>query len=253
MLYLPGLRNAPNEEIKEAKEYAKGEVSKCYGEWAVKKTENRKNYHLFEKWFFAKGHEPEQRPKKYIFAYKYIYLIETQKECPNCKKNIPVVALGIKNHFIYDTEENRYTPFITNEPVRICLNVERLRIAVRNDLLGFLKSQHNVNYHSRTLRSETTSKNTKEWGHFCPHCDKFQGKSPLIIPKGPFCIDTVEAASKLTLYKINLQYNDIVLYDAELLHGKNDELIEEYGKIVPSDFEPNLEAHPEQRYFGENL
>lgn len=98
-----------------------------------------------------------------------------------------------------------------------------------NKILKYV--QENYNYKLRYSKTVESS----YYANCCQNCDVLQGDFFLFSEvDSPFWIEDEEAARKLKLYKIRLEY-DILVDNVEVGFGSNDYLIKVYGKIIDID------------------
>lgn len=206
---MPLILNVPYEERDDAKQ--RGALWDAQRKkWYVK---NKKNYSDFIKWL----------PKEtYYIICDYLYIIEGVQLCFKCGKETKVIGYGVENYFEFEVE-NECSSFIYEEDeIRITSHIEPLP----NELFKYLQ----VNYNYKIKYSKM--KNDSYLANCCTNCDVLQGDFFLFDEvDSPFFIHNEETASKLTLYRVKLDF-DLPVSNVEMSWSTNDYLIKEHGKFI---------------------
>lgn len=205
--------NVPFAEKDEAKAFgARWDAEKK--KWYVK---DSPNYHKFQKWILAPDED------ECMVVCDHFYLIEGLHTCFKCRKQTKVVGFGIENFIsfynneAYDDSEPEYC----QGEIHIAESFEPLS----DNLLDYLKRTYNYYY------GYSKFTNSNYYGNHCNHCGVLQGNFYLFSEvDSPFCVDSIEAAKALKLYRIALP-SDIKAF-VDVGFGSEDHLIKEYAEIV---------------------
>lgn len=118
------------------------------------------------------------------------------------------------------------TPAYHSDEIHISNDLAKI---LTDKILDYLKNSYNYYYgYSNFTKSYY-------YGNHCNHCGMLQGDYYLFSEfDSPFCIDSIDKAKALRLYRVVLP-SDIKVY-ASIGFGSSDNLIKEYAEII--DFEP---------------
>ncbi|MFZ5354611.1 MAG: DUF5710 domain-containing protein [Bacillota bacterium] len=132
-----------------------------------------------------------------------LYLAESMTQCWKCKKQTRVITLAC--HIIYDldTDDNNQKMLYKQElGFSFISNIEKLP----NDILNIMQ-KHSVDY----KQGYTKASDTSYFNNHCSNCNSVQGDFFLHEePGGTFCPVEDEEIKKITLYKLDINYDLIV-------------------------------------------
>ena len=205
MLYI----NVPFSEKDEAKKLGAWWDSNKKS-WFVKR---RRDYPLFYKWILGNNEE------RFILC-DHFYIVEGKRRCYRCHKETEVIGFAIEKFcIIYDPNEYKDLYSWWGEEIHMASYIK----PISQKLLNYL----DINYGYHIGYSKTV--NDSYLANHCKHCSALQGDYFLFSePDSPFCIDTIEDAKNIKLYKVKLD-NDIVA-DVDMIWGSEDYLIKQYAK-----------------------
>lgn len=209
------LLNVPYAEKEEAKKLGarwNAELKKWY-------VQNREDYPKFKKWILKDKSEA-------VILCDYVYIIEGIHNCFKCGNETRVIGFGLENYYEFGDYEDIKDGFeYYGGEIHIASHINPMP----NNILKYIKEKYNYKIrYSKTIESSY-------YANCCQNCDVLQGDFFLFSEvDSPFWIEDEQAAKKLKLYKISLEY-DILVDNVEVGFGSNDYLIKEYGKIIDID------------------
>lgn len=219
--------------------YAEKEEAKKFGaRWNPEKKQwffngNPKDYVKFGKWLF----DIKTCERVYIIC-DVLYILEGKRECWKCKKETPVVGLGVEKFVeVYDTERNdeKGNPIYGIEMIGFN-NEKELFVTwfyeekeYPNFLLKYLKE----NYDVKTGFSRIAGKN---FANHCKYCEALQGNNFIFEEfYTPFSLTeeslkkNIEKIKNLRIKKIQLKENFIASFSYGF--SGNEYLYLKYGNI----------------------
>lgn len=172
---------------------------------------DRNKYHLFRKWV-----------NDSIIVLDHFYILEGEKACFRCGKEIPVIGFALENYLYFlDCEQDVFPDYEWHIGE---INIASFIYSLPEKLLAYLKERYNY-YYSYSKFAEGSY-----YANHCRFCNVLQGNFYLFEEvDSPFFIEDAEVAKKLKLHKILLS-NDIAI-NADMGWGSNDYLIKNYAKV----------------------
>ena len=180
----------------------------------------KKDYYKFQKWIL------NSLDSTYIIC-DYLYIIEGIHTCFRCKKQTKVICFGVENFFdvVDSSSYNTKNAFdYESGEIHIVSYIEQIPAS----LLDYLKKRYNYYYDYSKFAEKSY------YANHCQNCSVLQGNNYLFSETNtPFFISGSAKASKLTLYRIKLNYD--IQADIEIEWGDHDYLIKQCAQIHDLD------------------
>lgn len=174
----------------------------------------KKDYHLFERWFFNSNTN--------LIISNHLYIAVANRECFKCKKQTPVISFASDTIVEIQRDEDIRTE-IWDGAIHFVFDVEDITENLKG-LKEYLKTKYNFYY------GYSNFTNSYYYGNHCSHCDVLQGNFYLHGGgNSPFSIHDIEDAKNINLLKFKLDY-DLEL-NASFSWCSTDELLEHYSNI----------------------
>ena len=183
--------------------------------WCV---ENKKDYPKFQKWILPLDED------ECMVLCDHFYIVEGVHTCFKCKKPTRVIGFGLENFYVFykdgvygDNPEPEYS----SGEIHIASSLEPVNPAI----LGYLRERYNYYY------GYSKFTNSNYYGNHCNNCGVLQGNFHLFEEVDtPFCVDSIEAAKALKLFRVKLPFD--IKVSSEVGFGSEDYLIKEYADII---------------------